>query len=334
MLIKSRIKGAIIGTAIGDAFGMPVEGLSPDTIKKNYGKIRGFVKPKTGVQKIHKLDRGQWTDDTQLMIAIIESIINKGYLDYNDIAYRHVIEKKSKRGWGGSTISGISEIESGINWWNSGKENGAGNGTPMKIAPIGILLGLGFISKFEAHTIIINISRMTHGDQRPAIAGILQAEAIASAINGGPQALFISIAQSAQYAKTLESVFGESDKNLSTSLEIGLDIVKMENSISVLRSYLGARSYVIESFPFMFCSMLLKYKNPIENLIEIVNQGGDSDTTGAMAGALIGAAYGINIFPSRFKRKLESRKYLYMLSDKIIKMKSFKEVKDKISGTL
>ena len=95
--MKDRIRGAIVGVAIGDALGMPVEGLSPKTISDCYGWINSYRTPKRW-RKIHKnLKRGQWTDDTQLTIAIAESIIRKNSIDYNDIAGAHIGAFQSER---------------------------------------------------------------------------------------------------------------------------------------------------------------------------------------------------------------------------------------------
>ena len=118
---RSRARGAIVGTAIGDAFGMPVEGLDPATIVGRFGCLRSMVSPRNGTwaHRTHKLRRGQWTDDTQLMLAIGESIVSKGFLDFGDIAKRHVLCLSDPRGWGRSTLTGIGRIKAGVSWWNS-----------------------------------------------------------------------------------------------------------------------------------------------------------------------------------------------------------------------
>ena len=78
--MRSKVRGAVVGTAIGDALGMPVEGLNPATIVSKFGHLRSLVAPRPGTwaHRTHQLRRGQWTDDTQLMLAIGESIVAKG----------------------------------------------------------------------------------------------------------------------------------------------------------------------------------------------------------------------------------------------------------------
>lgn len=330
---KSRVRGAIIGTAIGDALGMPAECLGPKTIKRVYGKLKTYQTPKFGTwaNKAHGLKSGQWTDDTQLMIAIAESIIEKKYLDFFDIAKKHILTfEKDPRGWGGSTISGISKIKNGCNWWNAGTPNragnGAGNGVVMKIAPIGVLMGLGLLSPFDTCSAVINISKMTHSDSRAAIAAILQAQAIAVGINGGREALIQYIAQAGNKAAEMENIFGSNIPTLSSKLFLGERIISKGGNIYDLKREIRCGCFVVESFSFVLLSILKLFQlTPEEILIEIVNQGGDADTNGAIAGALLGSSCGLSSFPSRFRKRLEKYKYLRYLADSLSNLNSLNE---------
>lgn len=321
---RSRVRGAILGTAIGDALGMPVEGLKPETIRRLHGRIRSFKAPKKGswATKAHNLRRGQWTDDTQLMLAIGESITEKGHIDYDDIARRHILTMKEPRGWGGSTISGISKIKSGVSWWNSAKPDGAGNGTPMKIAPIGVLLGLRKISDFDATTAVVNISRMTHGDPRPAVAGIIQARAIAVGIREGWYGVVRYLSMSISEAASLEATLGRgrSGPQISEQLQKALGDPDV-STLDQVREVVGAKCFVGESYPFTLGGICRHgWEGAEKCLVEIINQGGDADTTGAMAGALMGAACGLSSFPMRWRRGLEEYKRLMLLADTLTDM--------------
>lgn len=332
--IRSRVRGAIVGTAIGDAFGMPVEGLGPLTIMNKFGILRSMVAPKsdTWAHQTHKLQRGQWTDDTQLMLAIGESVVSKGFLDFEDIAKRHVLCLNDPRGWGRSTLTGIGRIKAGVSWWNSGAQDGAGNGTPMKIAPLGVLLALNKISKFEACTAVVNISRMTHGDPRPAVAGIIQMEAITKAITHGATGLYSVLAVSTALADSLERSLDDryslDDRSqndhisLTSALQKAINMVWAGARISDIRDAIGVNSFVVESFPFTVAVVLKYCYNPEACLIELAAQGGDADTTCAMAGAMLGAAHGLSAFPERWRRPLEGYKRLVTLADSLCEQKS------------
>jgi ADP-ribosyl-[dinitrogen reductase] hydrolase len=319
--IRSKARGAIVGTAVGDAFGMPVEGLKPDTIAAKFGYLRSMVDPKAGTwaHRVHKLNRGQWTDDTQLMLAIGESIVAKGCLDFQDIAARHVLCLNDPRGWGKSTLTGIGRIKAGVAWWNAGAKDGAGNGPPMKIAPLGVLLALGKIGKFEARTAAINIARMTHGDPRPAIAGIIQMDAISEAMKYGSEGLYSAILSSHGTAESLEWSLDDrqdaSHESLAIGLKTAVGMAESGKTLSEIREAVGAQSYVVESFPFTLAAVLKHRDDPEKCLIELAAQGGDADTTCAMAGALLGAAHGLSAFPERWRRPLEGYARLISLAD-------------------
>jgi ADP-ribosylglycohydrolase len=296
---------------------MPVESFKPEKIKELYGKIRGLEEPKDE-NPYHKLHKGQWTDDTQLMMAIAESLIDKKCIDYNDIATKHVEKLHGSRGWGKATTESVKRIQNGIKWWASGEPGAAGNGPPMKIAPIGVLYGLGAINKAELITAAINISRMTHGDVRAIVSGVLQAWLIGRAIMGGTDGL----------RSALHNVYYECwhlEMSLitlnATYSPLHIHIAEIEKnshkSNKEIRKRFGASAFVNQSVPFTY-SMVLKYLDkPDVGMIEIINQGGDADTTGAMAGALFGAAGGIDIFPNEFTNFLEDREKIIKLAESL-----------------
>jgi ADP-ribosyl-[dinitrogen reductase] hydrolase len=315
--MKDKVRGAIVGVAIGDALGMPVESLKPKTIKKYFKRIETYRTPNPKTKCFHKLKRGQWTDDTQLTLAIGESIADKKSIDYEDIADKHVdMFLNGKRGWGGATKNGIRKILNGGNWWNSGDLNAAGNGPPMKIAPIGVLYGLKIINKIEMITACTNISKMTHGDPRAIVGAILQCMLIRAALIGGTASLkgeMISLQDNAEY---LEDNF--SDECLSRKFHNIIYIPRMSNK--KIRDFFGVGPFINESLPFAY-AMVYKYiNNPGKCLEYIVNQGGDADTTGAIAGSLLGAAHGYSKFPLKWRRGLEGRTRLIKLADNLLKL--------------
>jgi ADP-ribosylglycohydrolase len=296
---------------------MPVESFKPSKIKELYGKITQLEEPRDE-NPYHKLHRGQWTDDTQLMIAITESLIDKKCIDYDDIALKHIKKLHDPRGWGKATTRSVERMERGVKWWASGEPGAAGNGPPMKIAPIGVLYGLKAINKSELFAAVLNISRMTHGDPRAAAAGILQAWLIGRAIKGGVEGLKFALHDLSSYeCWHYEISLGMSDQplHLQLSNEDSGIVAASHESDEAIRKQFGVSAFVNQSVPFTY-AMVLKYLHePNEGLISIINQGGDSDTTGAMAGALFGAAYGTHIFPNEFTNFLEDREKIIKMAD-------------------
>lgn len=314
-----RVCGAILGTAIGDALGMPAEGLSPEDIKKFYGKITRLVEP-VCENSYHKLHKGQWTDDTQLMLAILESIVDKKVIDYDNIAKRHVEALLHSRGWGKATTKAVTRIRDGVPWWNSAEEDAAGNGPPMKIAPIGVLYGLEVIDKAELFSVVTNISRMTHNDPRAIASVMIQAWLIGKALLGGKKLLIHSLQHLiSNECWHYEMSFGITDKPLFLKFAgEDFNIVEASHlSSDRIRCKFGTGAFVNRSMPFTY-SMLLKYiDDPSKCLTEIVNQGGDCDTNAAMAGSLLGAIYGYNAFDYYFTYCLEKRDEIIKLAEQM-----------------
>ena len=319
--MKDKVRGAILGTAIGDALGMPAEGKSPDTIRKIYGRISTYRNPRSlnGKPFHHNLDAGMWTDDTQLMMAIGLSIARRKRIDYDDIAANHVCMFNGRRGWGKATINSVQRIVSGAHWSEAAEPNAAGNGVAMKIAPIGVLYGLGELNDFDMITVVSNIARMTHGDTRATIAAIGQCHLIASAMKYNETGLMFELANLHYEIKDLERCFGYVGEPLSSVVERAIKMSENKETDDAIRKEIGAGPFVLESFPFT-CALVYRHLC-IENCMEnIVNQGGDADTTAAMAGSLLGAAYGYSKFPFKWRRGLERRKELLRMSDSIWKM--------------
>lgn len=307
-----KVIGACIGTAIGDALGMPAEGKKPETITRLYGTIKTYRTPRSardGRPFHHNLSRGMWTDDTQLMLAIGESIVECGKIDYDDIADKHVEAYHDKRGWGRSTTQAVKNLMEGAVWYDAGVLEAAGNGPPMKIAPLGILYGLGCLSEFDFTTAVINISKMTHNDPRPAIAALIQAKLIAAGINSDLEGNAVrKFIEEHQYRgwRDFSSVLGDGDPPICEAIRAAVSI----NGCAprYMLDNIGAKPFVNESCALTI-AMVDKYlHSPELCLINLVNMGGDADTTGAMAGAILGATYGYKCFPKRWLRGLEDKK--------------------------
>ena len=89
--VIDRARGALLGTFVGDALGMPYEGRPPDEIPERVEMIDA------------RLGRGAYTDDTQMMIALAESLIACGRVDQHHLAQAFRDAYDPDRGYGGGT---------------------------------------------------------------------------------------------------------------------------------------------------------------------------------------------------------------------------------------
>jgi len=160
--LRDRCRGAFIGTAVGDALGVPMETMHRDQIIKLWkGKpFKNYVGKKTGIR-----GRGCWSDDTQLSIAIARALIRKHGINWDTIAEEHVRQLcLGPRGWGRSTRGAVLRLMTGVDVNDSGTPDGAGNGVVMKLSPMAIYHVLtNQRVKLETSQIL---TRMTHDDPR------------------------------------------------------------------------------------------------------------------------------------------------------------------------
>ncbi len=208
LTLMNKYSASLIGCAIGDALGMPVEGWKREQIKKYVGRITDFIDPvlvkdkegnlleqdEFGKLKYWTKDfkKGEYTDDTILTLTIAESLAQKGEVNIYDIAERHLIEyKKDNKGFGGTTREAMENLIKGKTIWESGVIGGPGNAPSMKMSPIGFYMhatdnykqGLEFARL---------VGQITHLDPRSIASGVVQAHAIYSALKESTREEFVN----------------------------------------------------------------------------------------------------------------------------------------------
>jgi ADP-ribosylglycohydrolase len=155
---EDRFTGCLLGVAVGDALGQPIEAFPPERLRQEFGEIREFMAgdPRLPIP----LGPGQWTDDTQMTLDIVRSLLRCGRVDPAEIAAEFIRDHWSedggaaswprsgqRRGPGPGRFSGftikysLQRLKRGVPWQESGldDEMTAGNGGAMRIAPVGLL---------------------------------------------------------------------------------------------------------------------------------------------------------------------------------------------------
>jgi poly(ADP-ribose) glycohydrolase ARH3 len=323
---KSRFRGAIIGTAIGDALGAPTESMSKAEIEANpAAKITGdFIDHfRTRGDIIQK--RGSWTDDTQLMIPLIKSITIKNCIDPFDQALRlkEIFESgEVLRGWSRSTIAAVERLTKGVPWFRAADTSlGVGNGVAMRAAPLGLYLSqiieevnAGKRSKSEIkHCInsIISVGKITH-HELGITAGVLQSVLIADLINNNrsKQKLLENMNRveldffgNSRFSDKLKQAVRMRDIS-SIAFNIGVDSRADRSWITAVAVFFNTR----------------KKRDVVNTMCELIKCGGDTDTNASMYSALVGAKWGLTAFPIRLRKEVENSKGLIDLADKLFEI--------------
>jgi len=325
-LVKSRVRGAILGTAIGDALGAPFEMMEKEQIhnllpvpwtwgqqQKGIVFSENFAHPNLGI--------GQWTDDTQLMRTILWSIIDDHAIDPYGIAKytSEVFEKEQLRGWSKSVISAAKRLSRGVPWYDSANESiGIGNGIAMKAAPLGIYLAKYLKNDYNysthefganlRHAIvsIVGVGQITH-HELGIMGGVMQSVLVGLSFNN------------VKNKKLILKVLGNIEKEFSgaTRFTDKLRIALKYNSIADVADNIGTDSKADKSWVTAAAVFLntKRRSDAAKRMMELICQGGDCDTTGAMFGALAGARWGISAFPTNLRKEVEASKELLKLAD-------------------
>ncbi len=294
-----KFRNCILGIAVGDALGMPAEGLSREDIKRIYGEIRDFYPSPYG-----DLKAGEWTDDTEQMLLLAESIVETIYFSPENFAEklkRWFLNTKSRR-IGPSSTRAISNLLSGVPWNRAGVQSDT-CGAAMRVAPIGLVyhFSLNLVERYAELS-----ARVTHTGSGAVAGAISIAVAVAcNILDFSDEEMLTEVLKRVEAADNLMAdkikyAHEISDRDLDFAVE------KLGNTISAL-------DVVPMAFYCYFAG-----KDFEESLIKAANSGGDADSIAAICGALKGSA-GFEI-PERWLKNLKDRDLLVEIADKLYEL--------------
>jgi len=324
-LKRDKYLGCLLGGAIGDALGAPIEFLSWEAIKSKYGNdgVKGFVE--------HPNGKGEFTDDTQMTLFTAEGLLRayhlgtlKGIINgrrnlvhnsYLRWLHTQGVEVKNKdrirgffKGWlinrkelfknraaGNTCISALKQGELGglDNPLNDSK----GCGTVMRIAPAGLIYST---TLEEAFIIGVELSALTHGHPSGYLSGgllaviiflLTQGLELQEAIKAGMEHLRKKKNHDEVYRTVQQALFIH-EANKGKELTV--------NEIERLGGGWVAEEALAIS---LLCS--LHYQDDFEKaVLKAVNHSGDSDSTGAITGNIVGLILGASNIPEEWKSNL------------------------------
>ena len=295
--------GCMLGVAIGDALGMPVEGWPAEAIRRRYGVLSDLQpSPRRGLRA------GQFTDDTQMMLMHAESIVATSRIDGDDLARRFVawLRSGAVRGIGGSTLRSIRRLGGGVHWRMSGEtgEFAAGNGVAMRIAPVGLF----DCRRFDRlRKDVQTAGAITHRNPEALAGGLAVAYAVACLANGS--------AQPAELIEETGTFVGECE--VSRNLQRAHNLLQSDTPAADALAALGTSGYVVHTVASAFYCFVSTPDNFKQSVINAVMGGRDTDTTAAVTGALSGAHNGWQGIPSRWLEGVEARERIEKLARRI-----------------
>jgi ADP-ribosyl-[dinitrogen reductase] hydrolase len=292
--LKSRFVGCLVGCAVGDALGAPFEGYWEHQLPGRKALLRGFA-------EVEGYPRGQYTDDTQLTIATVESIVRRRDLVPADIArsIASLWKNHAVVGPGGACTRAANTFLKTRDWATCGAPVGqAGNGTAMRTAA----LGLYFLHDHERlPAAVADVSRITHQDPRSIAGGIAIAQAarLLATVDTIDEGVFCgSIADAIRpYEGTFADLIEVLPLRLREDRETALHAIAWAGSLMPEFSRPIITPFVVPTVLAALWAVLRHQLSWTEAVSEAIHLGGDVDTLGAIVGALAGVRLGASTIP-------------------------------------
>ena len=324
----SRAYGALAGLALGDALGMPTQAMSPEQIRAVYGRITGLVDGDASQPYAPGMPAGSVTDDTEQAL-LVASLLVRGRgsssgrvaLDAGEFAHAllawedSMIERGSLDLLGPSTKAALERVRAGEDPLSVG---GAGttNGAAMRVTPIGIAISTADPEAFA--DAVWSSCQVTHATRQGFQSAALVAAAVSMGIDWDtPSASDITalLWKALTYVDSLpERGAWTPDPDVVAATRRAMQLVAnpASSSLECLVEQVGTSVASAQAIPMAF-ALLARDPSP-RALLDAANIGGDTDTIGAIAGAILGAALGVEVLPADSLSMIEEVSHLGLSS--------------------
>ena len=309
--LRDSIAGCLLGTAVGDALGAPFEGLWADAIPGRDELLAGFV-------EFEGYPRGQFTDDTQLTLATVESIVECGGIELGHIAQSIAELWRTQQviGPGGACTRAAHRFLQTGDPTDCGAPIGqAGNGTAMRTA----ILGLYFHSAPKLlRPAVAAVSRITHQDPRSVAGGVAIAEVcrlLASEPDVYPAELARQVADAMEpYDADFAGSVVELAARLAAPRQQTLEWIACAGSAAAEFKRPIITPFVIPTVLASLWAILRNSDSWPQAVASAIGCGGDVDTLGAIVGALAGARLGEQAIPANLRDEVVDAERIRILA--------------------
>lgn len=302
--VLARFKGALLGCAVGEALGAPVEGMTAGEIASRHGTVTGFIDGRFGA--------GAVTADTQMTITLAQSMIEIGRFDLEHAAFKfgRFIEfsdngVREARGIGLASATACRRLYQGSSPEESGVPS-AGCGAAARVSPVGLFYYHDFES---ARRSAVAQGTLTHTDPEALAGAAAVAFMVAAGVNLSGEVDRVELLHgAAAFAASIDGAVASGIEGLSPHLDA--------DAAGYFAST-GTGGYVMDAVPGALFAFLRSPGDFEDAVLTAANAGGCAASRGAIAGAVSGAFNGAGGIPERLRNGVEGRAYLETLATKL-----------------
>ena len=341
--IQDRIRGSLIGGAVGDALGYPVEFIySFEGIQARYGE-RGITRLDTKqfwLDNEEQSGKAVVSDDTQMTLFTANGILNSkrqkigmkygiclAYIEwyltqigkksgkFKDCWIGSLPELNKRRAPGNTCMTSLNDIYRGKDPINNSK----GCGGVMRIAPIPLYAAVdNRMDVLEADRLAGDAAEITHQHPLGYIPAALMSHIIyrlAMDENPTREGLIEYILEGMEKLGDLFPQHHQEDLEMIGMARVAIDLSANDRSDLQNIGALGGGWVGDEALAIALYCTIRHFNNFEQAMIAAVNHGGDSDSTGAVTGNILGAAVGYDAIPQFFKDDLELHDVILHMAD-------------------
>lgn len=279
----SKIVNSILGFAIGDAMGTPLEFKErEELLKKPVTKMLGY--------EAYGVPEGTWSDDTSMVLATMSSLLANHEIDYDDLMKRFCDWLNNGEYTAMRTSFGVTDSikNSLIKYYTKkaealdcGEEDNMDNGALMRILPIGLYAYYDDMTDEELLEVVREVSSLTNKHEYSVMGCYIFVKYVHFLLAGYSKFKAYDKVKNLNYYKFSENARRAYKRFLTTDLyKLDLD-------------YIRSTSYVVDTLESVIWTFL-NTNSFKESIIGAINLGGDTDTIAALTGALSGMVYGID----------------------------------------
>ena len=286
-LSEDRFVGCLLGLAVGDGLGSPFEGLTGTLIYD----LRGLPEQFLNIPSTEPL---YYTDDTEMMIGVAETLVECGEIDETVLMRRFAANYHPERGYGPGLQKILDRIRAGDPWEELATSQfpggSLGNGAAMRVAPVGLRFATDLDKVWE------QAGKSAWPTHRHPV-GVEAAQLLATAVALTVQA---DTVERKPFLRRLRTLAKTEELRWALATALGL---RKSDSYSVLGSTLQAHRSVVTAIA-LFAATGGDFEETVGRAIAL---GDDTDTLAAMGGALCGALHGVGCLREDWLRRLEKQ---------------------------